>query len=188
LCDLKGHRLPSRPGEPVATKYPMGLPLVTALVMAILKGEASPDQDLFAARIVVAIFGLCFAVACRWFFQVSDLSDWSASLLSLALVWNPLILKHLATSLLSDLPYAALSTIMILRWTRRARTGIGTRFGSRVADRWPDHRIRLVGPRQWRHPGHRRPGRGSPEPIEVAGRGGGSRGNCLLEDSRASLL
>lgn len=118
LCDQHGYRLISRPGDPVATKYPIGLPAITALVMAILPGQASTEHDWLAGRIVVIGSGVLFVVFCRRFFEFSGFSVWSACLLGLAMTWFPWMF-YLTATLMSDVPYAAVCVILVTRWIRR---------------------------------------------------------------------
>ena len=118
LCDLGGYRLPSRPGAPVATKYPMGSPVIAAVVMALLPGRATTTHDWLAGKIVVICAGVILAVASRRFLILSGLSLWAAGLLSLAVVWHP-GMTQLTATLMSDVPYAAISTVLLVRWVRR---------------------------------------------------------------------
>ncbi len=122
ICDLGGYRLPSRPGNPVATKYPIGTSTVAAVAMALLPGGASTGHDWLAGRIVVVCAGVALAVACRRFLQLSGLAGWPACLLALAVVWHPQMM-HLTATLMSDVPFAAVSTVLLVRWVGRPRSG-----------------------------------------------------------------
>jgi hypothetical protein len=118
LRDLGGYRLPSRPGSPVATKYPLGTSVIAALAMAILPGAATITHDWLAGKIVVVCAGVVFAEASRRFLVLSGFSLWAAGLLSLAVVWHPIVMNLTAT-LMSDVPFAAISTVLLVRWVRR---------------------------------------------------------------------
>lgn len=120
LCDLGGYRLPSRPGSPVATKYPPGTSVVAAVAMAMLPGAATTAHDWLAGKIVVVCAGIMFASASRRFLILSGFSLWAAGLLSLAVVWHP-IMMNLTASLMSDVPFAAISIALLARWIRRTR-------------------------------------------------------------------
>jgi hypothetical protein len=60
IRDGNGYRLPSRPGDPVARKYPPGFPLAIATVMKLMPGATGLASDIRSARILVALSGAVF--------------------------------------------------------------------------------------------------------------------------------
>ena len=55
-----GYRLPSRPGDPAAAKYPIGFPLALAAAIRLVGSPADLPSQIFAARLLVVVCGAGF--------------------------------------------------------------------------------------------------------------------------------
>ncbi len=120
LADGQGYVMPSVPGEPSQTKYPPLYPWLLSLVWHIWP---SFPQNLVPAFWINALAGAAFFLGC--FFVLRQLGIGQAPALGLAAVcgFHPTTL-HLATTLLSDLPFMALSVgASALAWAAAVRFG-----------------------------------------------------------------
>ena len=128
LAQGQGYLMPSVPGEPPQTKYPLFYPWLLSLVWQIWP---SFPQNLFPAFWINALGGAAFFLVC--FFVLRQLGIGQAPALGLAAVCglHPTTL-HLATTLLSDLPFMALALgSSALAWRAAVR-----RRGQKIPSLW----------------------------------------------------
>ena len=128
LADGQGYVMPSVPGEPAQTKYPPLYPWLLSLVWHIW---GSFPQNLVLAFWINALAGAAFFLVC--FFVLRQLGIGQAPALGLAAVcgFHPTTL-HLATTLLSDLPFMALAVgSSALAWAAMVRFG-----GRKIPSLW----------------------------------------------------
>ena len=120
LAGGEGYVMPSVPGEPPQTKYPPLYPWLLSLVWHIWP---SFPQNLVPAFWINALAGAAFFLVC--FLVLRQLGIGQGPALGLAAVCglHPTTL-HLATTLLSDLLFMALSVgASALAWAARVRFG-----------------------------------------------------------------
>jgi len=120
LAAGQGYVMPSVPGEPSQTKYPVFYPWLLSLIWGVWP---SFPQNLDAAFWISALAGAGFFVVC--FFVLRQLGIASAPALGLAAAcgFHPTTLR-LATSLLSDLPFMTLAVgSTVLAWAAMERLG-----------------------------------------------------------------
>ena len=128
LAGGEGYVMPSVPGEPSQTKYP---PLYPWLLSLVWHAWPSFPQNLVPAFWINALAGAAFFLVC--FFVLRQLGIGQGPALGLAAVcgFHPTTL-HLATTLLSDLPFMALSVgSSALAWAARVRFG-----GRKISSLW----------------------------------------------------
>jgi hypothetical protein len=115
LRDGSGYSLPSHPGPPVRSRYPIGVPGLLALAMWLAPGSPSLTRDLAVCRAVIVALAWVFFVASYTWLRWLRVSPWLAVLL----VWATAF--HLATVssavvVMADLPFAALAAVLMARW------------------------------------------------------------------------
>ena len=118
LAGGQGYVMPSVPGEPPQTKYPVLYPWLLSLVWHV---SLSFPQNMVPAFWINALAGAAFFLAS--FFVLRQLGISRGPALGLAAVcgFHPTTL-HLATTLLSDLPFMALAVgSTALAWAAMAR-------------------------------------------------------------------
>ena len=127
LAAGQGYIMPSVPGEPAQTKYPLLYPWLLSLIWSIWP---SFPQNLDAAFWINALAGAGFFLVC--FVALRQLGIGPAPVLALAAAcgFHPTTLR-LATTLLSDLPFMTLSVgSTVLAWAAMKR------FGGRKIPTW----------------------------------------------------
>ena len=106
-----GYILPSIPGKPAATKYPVLYPWVLSLVW---RWNPSFPSNLADAVGVTAIFGACFLTLVFMFLRgLKGISDSEALFLTAFCALHPLVILY-GGSVLSDMPFAALAFASML--------------------------------------------------------------------------
>ncbi len=111
LADGHGYVLPSVPGTPQATKYPILFPWILSAVWRL---NPSFPQNVNCAVAVVVIFGWGFLVASFLLLrQFGGIGDAGALLLTLFCAMHPAVLLYSA-SVLTEIPFAALALAAIL--------------------------------------------------------------------------
>jgi hypothetical protein len=112
LAQGRGYILPSIPGTPSATKYPILYPLILSAVWRL---NPSFPGNLVSAIAVTVAFGTWFLTAVFFFFRsFKTLSDAECLVLTAFCALHPLVIFY-SGSILSDIPFAALAlTAMVL--------------------------------------------------------------------------
>jgi hypothetical protein len=112
LAQGRGYILPSIPGTPSATKYPILYPLILS---AVWRFSPSFPSNLVPAIAVTVAFGVWFLTAVFFFFRsFKTLSDAECLVLTAFCALHPLVIFY-SGSILSDIPFAALAlTAMVL--------------------------------------------------------------------------
>ncbi len=104
IAEGHGYVLPSVPGTPVATKYPILYPWLLSLVWRL---NPSFPANLFIAVALNLIFGVAYLVAAFIFLRrLPALGEAGALLLTAICAVNPRVL-FLSANLMSDIPFAA---------------------------------------------------------------------------------
>lgn len=122
LADGQGYILPSVPGTPRATHYPVLYPWILSWVWRF---NPSFPGNVAGAIGVTAAFGCIFLTAAFLFFrQLDAFSDLEALLLTLFCALQPIVRVYSA-NVLSDIPFAAfvLLTIVLADFTLRRNPG-----------------------------------------------------------------
>jgi hypothetical protein len=135
IRDGNGYRLPSRPGDPIARKYPPGFPLAIAAMMKIMPGSAGLASDIRSARIIVAISAAVFLYL-SWLLLLRLRMPPAYALVAIAaLSLHPTIVS-LSSSIMSDVVHAALATAVLLiamsGWKMTSRYAAPKFFGAGV--------------------------------------------------------
>jgi hypothetical protein len=111
LAEGRGYILPSVPGTPPATKYPILYPLILS---AVWKLNPSFPANLPWAIAVTVVFGFVYIVAGFVFLRrLQVLHDAEVLLLTAFCAFHPVVLFYSA-SVLSDIPFAALALVAML--------------------------------------------------------------------------
>ena len=111
IANQQGYILPSVPGGPVATKYPILYPWVLSWVW---RWNPSFPSNLTGAVAITAAFGVLFIVSCFVFLRrLEGIGDSAALLLTFFTALHPMVL-HYSASVLSDVPFAALAFTAML--------------------------------------------------------------------------
>jgi 4-amino-4-deoxy-L-arabinose transferase-like glycosyltransferase len=111
LAEGRGYILPSVPGTPPATKYPILYPLILS---AVWKLNPSFPANLPWAIAVTVVFGFVYIVAGFVFLRrLQVLHDAEVLLLTAFCAFHPVVLFYSA-SVLSDVPFAALALVAML--------------------------------------------------------------------------
>jgi hypothetical protein len=118
----QGYILPSIPGTPPATKYPILLPWLLSFVWRY--NPSFPSNLSLATGIMVA-FGCGYVVASFLFLRrYAGIKDYELLLLTTFCALHPVVLQYSAR-LLSDIPFAALSIIIFITGDRNMRRDAG---------------------------------------------------------------
>ena len=111
LAEGRGYILPSVPGTPPATKYPILYPLILSAVWKL--NPSFPDNLPWAIAVTVG-FGFVYIVAGFVFLRrLQVLHDAEVLLLTAFCAFHPVVLFYSA-SVLSDIPFAALALVAML--------------------------------------------------------------------------
>jgi hypothetical protein len=111
LAEGRGYILPSVPGTPPATKYPILYPLILSAVWKF--NPSFPDNLPWAIAVTVG-FGFVYIVAGFVFLRrLQVLHDAEVLLLTAFCAFHPVVLFYSA-SVLSDIPFAALALVAML--------------------------------------------------------------------------
>jgi hypothetical protein len=122
LAQGQGYVLPSIPGTPPATKYPILLPWLLSFVWRY--NPLFPGNIHVATAVMVA-FGCGYVVASFLFLRrYAGIKDYEVLLLTAFCALHPVVLRYSAT-LLSDIPFAALSIISLITGDRHMRRDVG---------------------------------------------------------------
>ena len=113
-----GYRLVSRPGEPVARKYPPGVSIMTWAALECVPGRPSLAKDQAVARGLMFACAVGLACGCRRLFALCGLDGWAGTLLALAVLYHPSVVAYVGY-LNADLPFTALTTWLACRWAAR---------------------------------------------------------------------
>ncbi|HLJ23814.1 MAG TPA: hypothetical protein VKT71_06870 [Candidatus Acidoferrales bacterium] len=106
-----GYILPSVPGKPHATKYPI---LYPGILSWVWRWNPSFPSNLSDAAMVSAAFGACFLVLVFFFLRsLKGIGEMEALILTAFCALHPLFIFY-GGSLLSDLPFAALAFAAML--------------------------------------------------------------------------
>ncbi len=111
LANHQGYVLPSVPGQPVATKYPVLFPWILSWVW---RWNPSFPANLTGAIAIIVAFGVLFIVSCFVYLRrIKRIGDWIALLLTFFVALHPVFLFYSA-SVLSDVPFSALALAAML--------------------------------------------------------------------------
>jgi 4-amino-4-deoxy-L-arabinose transferase-like glycosyltransferase len=111
IANQQGYILPSVPGTPVATKYPILYPWILSWVW---RWNPSFPSNLTGAVALTAAFGVVFLVSCFLFLRrLKGIGDSAALLLTFFTALHPVVLYYSA-NVLSDIPFAALAFTAML--------------------------------------------------------------------------
>lgn len=120
LADGRGYILPSVPGTPPATKYPVLLPWLLSFAW---KWNPSFPANLADAIGIIVAFGCIFLTATFVFVRrLAGFTDGEALLLTGFCALHPLVLFY-SSSILSEMPFAALCLLAMLVSDRATRPG-----------------------------------------------------------------
>ncbi len=126
IASHQGYILPSVPGGPIATKYPILYPWILSWVW---RWNPSFPSNLTDAVALTATFGVIFLAATFVFLRrLEGIGDFAALLLTFLIALHPVVLYYSA-SVLSDVPFAALALLAMLtadRAMERDATGART--------------------------------------------------------------
>lgn len=122
LAEGKGYILPSLPGTPAATKYPVLYPWILSWVW---RWNPSFPENLASAVAVTVAFGIWFVTATFLFLRgLAGIGDAEALFLTALCAFHPLVLFHSA-SVLSEIPFSALALTAVLIADRAMRRSAG---------------------------------------------------------------
>ena len=111
LAQGQGYVLPSVPGTPPATKYPILYPLILSLVW---RWNPSFPANLSEAVAVTVTFGIAYVIAGFFFLRrLQFFNDLETLCLTAFCALHPLVL-FLSGNILSDLPFAALALLAMV--------------------------------------------------------------------------
>jgi hypothetical protein len=122
LAEGQGYVLPSIPGTPPATKYPILLPWLLSFVWRF---NPSFPGNIHLATAVMVTFGCGYVVASFLSLRrYAGIRDYEVLLLTAFCALHPVVLRYSAT-LSSDIPFAALSIITFITGDRYMRRDAG---------------------------------------------------------------
>jgi hypothetical protein len=122
LAQGKGYVLPSVPGTPPATKYPILYPWILSWVW---RANPSFPSNLPAAVRITVVFGTAFITAAFIFLRRLDgIGELEALFLTAFCALHPLFLYY-SSSILSDVPFAALALAAMILSDRAIERGAG---------------------------------------------------------------
>jgi hypothetical protein len=125
LAQGHGYILPSIPGTPSATKYPILYPLILSAVWRL--SPSFPGNLVLAIAVTVA-FGIWFIAAVFFFFHsFKTLSDAECLVLTAFCALHPLVIFY-GGSILSDIPFAALALTAMILADKAIHEGSGTPY------------------------------------------------------------
>jgi hypothetical protein len=113
IRDGNGYRLPSRPGDPIARKYPPGFPLAIAATMELMPGAPGLASDIRSARILVALSGVVFLYLSWLLLMRLGMPQAYALAVVAAISLHPTIIA-LSSSIMSDVLHATLVLAVLL--------------------------------------------------------------------------
>jgi hypothetical protein len=120
LATHQGYVLPSVPGTPVATKYPILYPWLLSWVWRF--NPSFPSNLKEAVGLTIA-FGAVFLIASfHYFRRLKGIGDLAALALTFFVALHPLFLYY-SGGVLSDVPFAAMAFIAMLLADRAMRPG-----------------------------------------------------------------
>jgi len=120
LANHQGYILPSVPGQPLATKYPILFPWVLSWVW---RWNPSFPSNLTEAVGVVVAFGVAFIVCCFLYLRrLKGIGDLAAIMLTFFIALHPVLLFYSA-NVLSDVPFTALAVAAMLLADEAMRPG-----------------------------------------------------------------
>jgi len=128
LANHEGYVLPSVPGHPVASKYPVLYPWLLSWVWRI---DPSFPANLKPAVALTTAFGLLFIISSFLFFRdLRGIGDGSALLLTFIVALHPILIYY-STGVLSDVPFAglALAAMVLADRAMRPESGSGRAAG-----------------------------------------------------------
>ncbi len=118
LANHEGYVLPSVPGRPVATKYPVLYPWLLSWVWRL---DPSFPANLKPAVTLTTAFGVLFIICSFLFFKgLRDIGDGVALLLTFIVALHPMLLYY-SSGVLSDVPFAGLSLAAMVLADRAMR-------------------------------------------------------------------
>jgi hypothetical protein len=122
LAQGRGYILPSIPGTPPATKYPILLPWLLSFVW---RYNPSFPSNLSLATAIMVAFGCGYVVASFLFLRrYPGIKQYEVLLLTTFCALHPVVLQYSAR-LLSDIPFAALSIITFITGDQYMRREAG---------------------------------------------------------------
>ncbi len=113
IRDGNGYRLPSRPGDPIARKYPPGFPLTLAGAMKLAPGAQTVNRDIRFARIVVATAAAVFLWLSYILLLRFRMRPMYAVLAVVAMSVHPTLIAE-SSAIMSDSLYSALVVAIVL--------------------------------------------------------------------------
>jgi hypothetical protein len=120
LAQGQGYVLPSVPGTPPATKYPILYPLILSLVW---RWNPSFPENLAGAVGVTVVFGIAYIIAGFYFLRrLQVFNDIETIVLTAFCALHPLVL-FISGNVLSDIPFAALALVAIVLADRSLEPG-----------------------------------------------------------------
>lgn len=120
LANQRGYILPSVPGVPEATKYPILYPWILSWIW---RWNPSFPSNLNEAAALTAAFGVVFLVACFVYLRrLNGTGDPAALLLTFFIALHPLV-RVFSASILSDIPFAGLALAALLVADKAMRPG-----------------------------------------------------------------
>lgn len=108
-----GYRLTSRPGNPEARKYPVGLPFVLAAAISVTPAHQTLRPAMRASRIVIALSACAFLWLSYILLLNFRMDPLYASVAVLAMSFHPEVLNG-ATLIMSDLLFGSLVLAVFL--------------------------------------------------------------------------
>ena len=124
LAQGKGYVLPSLPGTPPATKYPILYSWILSLVWHL---NPSFPANLAGATGVTVLFGLCYVVTAFIFLRgLQGLSETVALVLTAFTALHPVVLFY-SGGIVADIPFSAFTLLAMLigNETMRRRAALG---------------------------------------------------------------
>jgi len=111
LAEGRGYILPSVPGTPPATKYPILYPWTLSWVW---RANSSFPANVADAIGITIVFGIIFVATAFYFLRrLKGLSEWEALLLTAVCALHPIVLAYSA-SVLTEIPFAAAALVTMV--------------------------------------------------------------------------
>lgn len=122
LRDGKGYRLSSRPDGP-RPKYPIGFPAAIAVALLCAPGsDVSLERDAAIARGLVLAAGWVACLATYCWMRRLGVRPAGATLIALSVVVHHVVLPGCAGVIFADLPFFAVSAVLLARFATRGAT------------------------------------------------------------------